>query len=358
MKEGGVIASEHVRHPTRGLHPETRAQLLELAREVEPLALRWGLWGGRDPWRQWLTAISPMHIRTFMHIACTCFSAGAERLTWPGQRQRRRKTHARRNPGGDPRGGARPAERRLRARRRRSRGGLFQADCYWRDLVTFTWNIRTMEGQDQIRDMLESQLAGDRAARLRLDPKEAPTASGDVAEGWITFETDVARGYGHIRLKDGLIWTLLTTMAELKGFEEPKGLQPAAGRGARQRPEPQDLEGRARGGGRRARLRDAALRRDHRRRPGRHRARRAAAPARRADHHRREERAARRQLAQALQVALPARPGLVRPPALHPVPGELAGLLAEGQDRRLAGDVHQGDGAQLLGLDRLQERHL
>jgi 4-hydroxy-tetrahydrodipicolinate synthase len=43
MKEGKVIASEHVRHPTRGMHPETRAQLLELAREVDPVALRWGL---------------------------------------------------------------------------------------------------------------------------------------------------------------------------------------------------------------------------------------------------------------------------------------------------------------------------
>jgi 2-keto-3-deoxy-L-arabinonate dehydratase len=42
MKEGGVIASEHVRHPTRPLHPETRAQLLELAREADPLTLRWG----------------------------------------------------------------------------------------------------------------------------------------------------------------------------------------------------------------------------------------------------------------------------------------------------------------------------
>jgi len=42
MKEGGVIASEHVRHPIRPLHPETRAQLLELAREADPLALRWG----------------------------------------------------------------------------------------------------------------------------------------------------------------------------------------------------------------------------------------------------------------------------------------------------------------------------
>lgn len=43
MKEGGVIASEHVRHPTRPLHPDTRAQLLELARLADPLALRWGL---------------------------------------------------------------------------------------------------------------------------------------------------------------------------------------------------------------------------------------------------------------------------------------------------------------------------
>ena len=38
------------------------------------------------------------------------------------------------------------------------------------------------------------------------------------------------------------------------------------------------------------------------------------------------------------------------------VPRELAGLLAEGQDRRLAGDVHAGDGAQLLELDDGQER--
>lgn len=42
MLAGGVIASDHVRHPTRPLHPETRAQLLELAREADPLALRWG----------------------------------------------------------------------------------------------------------------------------------------------------------------------------------------------------------------------------------------------------------------------------------------------------------------------------
>ena len=42
MKEGGVIKSDAVRHPLEPLHPATRAGLLELAREVKPLALRWG----------------------------------------------------------------------------------------------------------------------------------------------------------------------------------------------------------------------------------------------------------------------------------------------------------------------------
>ncbi|RWM88755.1 MAG: dihydrodipicolinate synthase family protein [Mesorhizobium sp.] len=42
MMEGGVIKSDHVRHPLEAMHPQTRAGLLELAREVDPIALRWG----------------------------------------------------------------------------------------------------------------------------------------------------------------------------------------------------------------------------------------------------------------------------------------------------------------------------
>ncbi|MCG5487041.1 MAG: NAD(P)/FAD-dependent oxidoreductase [Sinorhizobium meliloti] len=102
---------------------------------------------------------------------------------------------------------------------------LFQADCYWRDLVAFTWNLKTMEGQDQIRDMLTTQLAAIKPARLRQDENEPASAGDGVTEGWFEFETEVARGHGHIRLKNGLIWTLLTTMTELKGHEEPKGLR-------------------------------------------------------------------------------------------------------------------------------------
>ncbi len=42
MAAGGVIKSDAVRHPLEALHPATRAGLLELAAELDPLALRWG----------------------------------------------------------------------------------------------------------------------------------------------------------------------------------------------------------------------------------------------------------------------------------------------------------------------------
>ena len=41
MKEGGVIASEAGRHPWPPLHPATRAGLIEIARRLDPLILRW-----------------------------------------------------------------------------------------------------------------------------------------------------------------------------------------------------------------------------------------------------------------------------------------------------------------------------
>jgi 4-hydroxy-tetrahydrodipicolinate synthase len=42
MAVGGVIKSDAVRHPLEPLHPATRAGLLALAAEANPLALRWG----------------------------------------------------------------------------------------------------------------------------------------------------------------------------------------------------------------------------------------------------------------------------------------------------------------------------
>jgi 2-keto-3-deoxy-L-arabinonate dehydratase len=42
LMEGGVIASDTVRHPLEALDPATRAGLLRLVRPLEPVALRWG----------------------------------------------------------------------------------------------------------------------------------------------------------------------------------------------------------------------------------------------------------------------------------------------------------------------------
>jgi dihydrodipicolinate synthase/N-acetylneuraminate lyase len=41
MQEGGIIACERTRPPMPPLHPATRAGLVELARRVDPLVLRW-----------------------------------------------------------------------------------------------------------------------------------------------------------------------------------------------------------------------------------------------------------------------------------------------------------------------------
>jgi 2-keto-3-deoxy-L-arabinonate dehydratase len=41
MKEGGIIASEAVRHPVLPLHAASRAGLIEIARRLDPLVLRW-----------------------------------------------------------------------------------------------------------------------------------------------------------------------------------------------------------------------------------------------------------------------------------------------------------------------------
>ncbi|WP_099864963.1 NAD(P)/FAD-dependent oxidoreductase [Pararhizobium haloflavum] len=100
---------------------------------------------------------------------------------------------------------------------------MFAQECYWRDLVAFTWNIKTMEGRDEVRAMLESQLAATKPSKWHVAEGQDASEADGVLEAWISFETEVARGYGLIRLKDGLIWTLLTTMVELKGHEERAG---------------------------------------------------------------------------------------------------------------------------------------
>jgi putative flavoprotein involved in K+ transport len=109
---------------------------------------------------------------------------------------------------------------------------MFGDDSYWRDLVSFTWNIKTAEGPQAIRAMLEATMPNARASNWTIQGEGSE--AGGVTEGWFTFETATGRGRGHLRLIGGKAWTFLTTLQELKGFEEkkrenrPKGVEHGA----------------------------------------------------------------------------------------------------------------------------------
>lgn len=100
---------------------------------------------------------------------------------------------------------------------------LFEEDGFWRDLISFTWNIITLEGRTKIHAMLDDCLEHTKPSHWQVE--EPPTEAGGIVDAWITFETAVCRGRGHLRLRDGKAFTFLTTMVELKGHEESQGAE-------------------------------------------------------------------------------------------------------------------------------------
>src|SRR3989440_5537195 len=109
----------------------------------------------------------------------------------------------------------------------RAVANFFGYDCYWRDLLAFTWTIKTFEGPDEITAMLAATLNSTQPSGWALAGK--PTLNDGFTEAWLTFETNVGRGVGHLRLRGGRCRTLLTTLQELKGFEELEGRTRPAG---------------------------------------------------------------------------------------------------------------------------------
>ncbi|WP_341926871.1 NAD(P)/FAD-dependent oxidoreductase [Nocardioides psychrotolerans] len=116
-------------------------------------------------------------------------------------------------------------EEALRACDVRRAAGHFATESWWRDLVSFTWNITTVEGPAGVADLLGETLE-------RVDPsgfatEEPPDEADGVITAWFTFETGVGRGRGLVRLveEEGetKAWTFLTTLFELTGHEEPRG---------------------------------------------------------------------------------------------------------------------------------------
>ncbi|MDF3311346.1 NAD(P)/FAD-dependent oxidoreductase [Rhodococcus sp. T2V] len=112
-------------------------------------------------------------------------------------------------------------DERLRSRDINGAAKLFQDHGFWRDFVSFTWNIKTFEGSAEIEAMLDSTL--DRVQPSGWTLLEAAEGDEHEVDAWVGFDTAQARGKAHLRLRDGKAWTLLTTMEEIRGHEEHAG---------------------------------------------------------------------------------------------------------------------------------------
>ncbi|WP_372662659.1 flavin-containing monooxygenase [Amycolatopsis kentuckyensis] len=112
-------------------------------------------------------------------------------------------------------------EAALAARDADRAAALFATTSFWRDLIAFTWNLKTVENPDGVKDLLLATM--DNADATGFHTTEEPTEAGGIVEAWIGFETAAGRARGHLRLNDEGAFTFLTTLYELKGHEEPLG---------------------------------------------------------------------------------------------------------------------------------------
>jgi putative flavoprotein involved in K+ transport len=114
---------------------------------------------------------------------------------------------------------------------------LFGEECYWRDFVAFTWNIITLEGRDAIAAMVREQQGT--IGATGFTPGDPTLPMSDETQGWFTFSTATARCRGHVTLREGRAYVLVTSVLELIGHEEiggprrPDGIAHRAEKGRR-----------------------------------------------------------------------------------------------------------------------------
>jgi cation diffusion facilitator CzcD-associated flavoprotein CzcO len=106
-------------------------------------------------------------------------------------------------------------------------------DGYWRDLLSFGWEFKTLHGPAAVQAWLAEAFNAHTACNFRLEDEAAVGAIGahrETLEFFFTFETAIGNGRGFVRLipdpnsPDGAkIFTILTSMKALKDFPDPAG---------------------------------------------------------------------------------------------------------------------------------------
>ncbi|HYF07678.1 MAG TPA: NAD(P)/FAD-dependent oxidoreductase, partial [Acetobacteraceae bacterium] len=107
---------------------------------------------------------------------------------------------------------------------------LFAAECHWRDILAFTWDLRTCSGADAIAERLAPLVARTQPrdvalARQRTPPRRVSRAGTEAIEAIFSFETAAGPCTGVVRLvnESGAprAWTLMTRLEEIRGHEDP-----------------------------------------------------------------------------------------------------------------------------------------
>ncbi|MBL6078235.1 NAD(P)/FAD-dependent oxidoreductase [Belnapia sp. T18] len=107
---------------------------------------------------------------------------------------------------------------------------LFAAECHWRDLLAFTWELHTVSGAEAIAERLQPCLArmaprNVRLAEGRTPPRVVRRAGTEAIEVIFSFETVVGPCNGVVRLVQEAggprAWTLMTALDEIRGHEDP-----------------------------------------------------------------------------------------------------------------------------------------
>ncbi|KAG9236558.1 putative flavin-containing monooxygenase YUCCA3 [Amylocarpus encephaloides] len=112
---------------------------------------------------------------------------------------------------------------------------VMHQDSWWRDMLAFSWDIRTIHGLDKLSQYFSDNLAHTTPSNLKLrtSGKFAPNVQTPIdglewVESMFDFETKVGRGSGMLRLVQGVDgewkgYMIYTALQELKGHEEAAG---------------------------------------------------------------------------------------------------------------------------------------
>ena len=120
-------------------------------------------------------------------------------------------------------------------------GALFHEDCYWRDVLAFTWHLSSAQGRGPIGTALAAAQERTDARHFhvpqgRRAPRRVTRVGIDSIEAIFEFETATGRGAGLLRLSatpdgdgDMRAWLVSTVLEQISGHEERIGARRPSG---------------------------------------------------------------------------------------------------------------------------------